>query len=178
MCLEWSLCTWCSSADCLQSHEPIGSPCLRVSHFCDGEWVYLCTSVQFLNAFWSLLAVEPICISKILARVGSTQAGLMPTWRDSSGRIIWETSGNKWQEERPCWRLWWWHLKTWYVPDALGHVRLWASGELVHGTQHSWFLMVLGVKLSFMHTVMCRASVILLEKLVRKMSLFLWLCPK
>lgn len=35
-----------------------------------------------------------------------------------------------------------------------------------------------GVKLSFMHTVMCRASVILLEKLVRKMSLFLWLCPK
>lgn len=76
----------------------------------------------------------------------------MPTWRDSSGRIIWETSGNKWQEERPCWRLWWWYLKTWYVPDALGHVRLWASGELVPRTQHSWFLMVLGVKLSFMHT--------------------------
>ena len=124
MCLERGLCTWCSSADCLQSHEPIGSPCLLVLHFCGGEWVCLCTSVQFLNAFWSLLAVEPICISKILARVGSAQAGLMPTWRDSSGRIIWEMSGNKWQEERPCWRLWWWHLKTWYVPDALGHVRL------------------------------------------------------
>ena len=34
------------------------------------------------------------------------------------------------------------------------------------------FSMVLGVELSFMHTVMCRASVMLLEKPVRKMSLF------
>lgn len=107
--------------------KPIGSPCSLVLHFCVGEWVYLCTSVQFLNAFWSLLAaaVELICVSKILAQVGSAQVGLMPTWRDSSvGRIIWETSGNKWQEERPGWRLWWWHLETWYVPHALGHVCL------------------------------------------------------
>ena len=40
------------------------------------------------------------------------------------------------------------------------------------------FSMVLEAALFSMHTVMYRASVMLLENLVRKMSLFLWLCPK
>lgn len=57
---------------------------------------------------------------------------------------------------------------------ALASVGFWGARSR---TQHSWFLMVLGLNF-LMHTVMCRASVILLEKLVRKMSSFQWFCPK
>ena len=58
------------------------------------------------------------------------------------------------------------------------HVSVGFWGACSRDSAQLGFSMVLEAKPSSMHTVMCRASVMLLGKLVRKMSLFLWLCPK
>ena len=97
--------------------------------------VPVCLSLVHFETCWLLLLRWPI-LPRSWRELDLLRPAGCPAGGSPVGGVTWETSGKKWQEERPSWGLS--RPNGRYVPCAPGHRGPRASVKLRQETQRTW----------------------------------------